>query len=163
MANPSPAPRCVTRQAPQLHPHLCRVGPVSALCAGGISVYFTDGETEAGESRGVGAVLSHPSIQLGLPWGDRRLSGYPPHRPDPELLGSRSRAACCGGGEGTHPARGPPWSPAARRSRRRPAPSPARPLGPQTASSQSSPGTGGAVGRSGGQDQARELAPREPC
>lgn len=78
MANPSPAPQCVTRQAPQLHPHLCRVGPVSVLCTGGISVYFTDGETEAGESRGVGAVLGHPSIQLGPPRGDRRLGGYPP-------------------------------------------------------------------------------------
>lgn len=78
MANPSPAPQCVTRQAPQLHPHLCRVGPVSVLCTGGISVYFTNGETEAGESRGVGAVLGHPSIQLGPPRGDRRLGGYPP-------------------------------------------------------------------------------------
>lgn len=51
---------------------------MSAPCTGAVGVYFTDGETEAGEPRGVGAMLGHPSVQPGLPQGDRRLSGYPP-------------------------------------------------------------------------------------
>lgn len=47
---------------------------------------------------------------------------------------------------GTHPARGRPWSPAARSSRRRPARSHARPPRPRSASSPSGPGTARAAG-----------------
>lgn len=64
--------------------------------------------------------------------------------------------------EGAHPARGPPWSPAALSFHRPPAPSHVRPLGLQTVWSRSSPRRARAAGDvSGGQAQGSGGSPTQ--